>query len=385
MAEFNVEFDKQTILIVDDQPNNLKILSSVLGDKYRLYIANSGEKALKILEMTHPDIILLDIMMPEMDGFEVCKRIKSNSRLESIPIIFLTAKNSIDDIIKGFELGAVDYIIKPFNILEVKARIDTHLKLYAALDKINEQKRELEEINAELIQTQIEMQKRNEDLSIAHEAVEAHAHSVNVLNIKLLESEHKIKQINQELLKANKEKDKFFSIIAHDLKSPFSGFLGLLQLLHEENKSFSEEEKRGIILQIFDSSKNLFTFLENLLDWSRLQRGVIKFEPENIALRTLVDFNIQLNRANTSIKQIKINNEVPEELNVFADRQMLSTVIRNLISNSVKFSYKSKKRSLKNSFMRESLIELEIDVNKKAEFGAITLAAKFFMLGIFEK
>ncbi len=77
-----------------------------------------------------------------------------------------------------------------------------------------------------------------------------------------------------------------------------------------------------------------------MLDWSRLQRGVIKFEPENIALRTLVDFNIQLNRANTSIKQIKINNEVPEELNVFADRQMLSTVIRNLISNSVKFSYK---------------------------------------------
>jgi putative two-component system response regulator len=105
MAEFNVEFDKQTILIVDDQPNNLKILSSVLGDKYRLYIANSGEKALKILEMTHPDIILLDIMMPEMDGFEVCKRIKSNSRLESIPIIFLTAKNSIDDIIKGSSLG----------------------------------------------------------------------------------------------------------------------------------------------------------------------------------------------------------------------------------------------------------------------------------------
>ena len=126
---------KDIILVVDDQSNNLKVIASVLGSDYSLSIANSGVNALKILENNMPDLILLDIMMPDMDGFEVCRRIKSNERIRHIPVIFLTAKTDIDDIIKGFRCGAVDYITKPFNATEVDARVQNHLKLKHALDR----------------------------------------------------------------------------------------------------------------------------------------------------------------------------------------------------------------------------------------------------------
>jgi two-component system, sensor histidine kinase and response regulator len=338
MNRNGMNFDKYTILVVDDQPNNLKVVSSVLGETYRLYVANSGEKALKILDMTKPDLILLDIMMPEMDGFEVCRRIKENPYNANIPIIFLTAKHDIEDIIKGFELGAVDYIVKPFNILEVKVRINTHLQLQAAMDIIKAQKNELEEANSILINTQDELQKRNDDLVMAHEAVEEHAHSVNILNIKLLESEHRIKQINKDLVRANKEKDRFFSIIAHDLKSPFSGLLGLLQVMCQDRTMFSEEEQLEMLKQIYDSSKNLYNLLENLLEWSRFMRGAMICELEPIELKLLVEYILQLSRANVSLKELQLHNTIADDIVVNADRQMLNIILRNLISNAIKFT-----------------------------------------------
>lgn len=121
---------KDVIMVVDDQPNNLKVIGSVLGEEYTISIANNGRNALKLLDNFLPDLILLDIMMPEMDGYEVCKKLKENFLTKDIPVIFLTAKTDIADIVKGFECGGVDYITKPFNPLEVKVRVKNHLKLY---------------------------------------------------------------------------------------------------------------------------------------------------------------------------------------------------------------------------------------------------------------
>lgn len=123
---------KDLILVVDDQANNLNAISSVLGEEYAVSIANNGMNALKILENSIPELILLDIMMPEMDGFEVCRRIKEDERIREIPLIFLTAKTDIEDIRKGFECGAVDYITKPFNPKEVKVRVRNHLEMHHA-------------------------------------------------------------------------------------------------------------------------------------------------------------------------------------------------------------------------------------------------------------
>jgi CheY-like chemotaxis protein len=127
--------ERATILVVDDTPDNLALMSSLLIDDYTVRIANSGEKALAIAtSRSPPDLILLDIMMPGMDGYEVCQRLKCNIKTANIPVIFLTAKAEIEDERKGLEVGAVDYITKPICPPLVMARVKNHLALKAMAD-----------------------------------------------------------------------------------------------------------------------------------------------------------------------------------------------------------------------------------------------------------
>jgi putative two-component system response regulator len=120
---------KQRILVVDDIAQNISIVNEILKPYYKIMAALSGPKALEIANSDNsPDLILLDIMMPEMDGFEVCKKLKSDSKTREIPIIFLSALDDMKDKVKGLELGAVDYLSKPFQPEEVLARVKTHLK-----------------------------------------------------------------------------------------------------------------------------------------------------------------------------------------------------------------------------------------------------------------
>jgi putative two-component system response regulator len=122
---------KPTILVVDDTPDNLDLMGDLLMDDYRVKVANSGKKALEIVQSASPpDLVLLDIMMPEMDGYEVCRILKSSEETKNIPVIFLTAKTNTIDEQKGFEIGAVDYITKPISPAIVMARVKTHLDLY---------------------------------------------------------------------------------------------------------------------------------------------------------------------------------------------------------------------------------------------------------------
>lgn len=139
--EQNFDHSKFTILIVDDSAMNLKVLCSVLEKKkYIVAMAQNGNDALSYLETERPDLILLDVMMPEIDGYEVCIEIKKRKELKWVPIIFLTAKTEIDSIVKGFESGGVDYITKPFNTPELLARVQTHLELKKAREEILELK-----------------------------------------------------------------------------------------------------------------------------------------------------------------------------------------------------------------------------------------------------
>ncbi len=147
-----------------------------------------------------------------------------------------------------------------------------------------------------------------------------------------------MKLLENELQNNIKEKDKFFSIIAHDLKAPFSGFLGLTKILSEELHSLSMKDLFELGGALQSSATNLHKLLENLLEWSRLQRGTIKFCPEYFDLSKLVANNIAIIHATTDIKQIKVENKVPENLSVFADMNMLNAILRNLISNAVKFT-----------------------------------------------
>lgn len=136
--------EKQTILVVDDTPENIDILVGVLSEKYKVKVASNGEKALKVVSKALPDLILLDIMMPVMDGFEACKSLKNNPDTSGIPVIFLTAKATPEDIVKGFDLGAVDYVTKPFNARELEVRVSNHLQLKSAQSNLEHKNTQLQ-------------------------------------------------------------------------------------------------------------------------------------------------------------------------------------------------------------------------------------------------
>ncbi|MBF0195684.1 MAG: response regulator [Magnetococcales bacterium] len=139
----NNTLSKSTILAVDDTPANLDVVKGILSDEYLVQAAINGKMALKIIEKKKPDLILLDIMMPDMDGYEVCQRIKENAEFQDIPIVFLTAKTEVDDEIKGLEHGAVDYITKPISAPILKARVKTHLALREATQKLDQHNKQL--------------------------------------------------------------------------------------------------------------------------------------------------------------------------------------------------------------------------------------------------
>ncbi|MCI5130808.1 MAG: response regulator [Candidatus Electrothrix sp. EH2] len=139
-----MQSEQDAILVVDDQPANLKVLLSFLQEHdYRVYMVDSGQRALDILPRIQPDLILLDVMMPGKSGFEICRRIKADKELAALPVIFMTALDSLEDKISGFSAGAVDYITKPFQQVEVLARIHTHITL-------RKRERELEEALEEI-------------------------------------------------------------------------------------------------------------------------------------------------------------------------------------------------------------------------------------------
>lgn len=156
MTEENIILEKPTVLVVDDTPDNLTLMSGLLKDQYKVKIANNGERALKVVQTgTLPDIILLDIMMPVMDGYETCRHLKANTETRDIPVIFLTAKAEVEDEMKGFELGAVDYITKPISPPIVMTRLKTHLQLKRMRDYLKDKNEFLEE----------EVQKRTQEVT----------------------------------------------------------------------------------------------------------------------------------------------------------------------------------------------------------------------------
>ena len=264
---------KAIIFVVDDQPINLTVLGEILTvNGYATSFASDGKAALDAIKIELPDLILLDVMMPGIDGFEVCRQLKQDATVSDIPIIFLTAETQQNSVIAGLELGAVDYVTKPFNEKELITRIQTHLELQS------------------------------------------------------------VKKALQEALAA---KEKFVSIIAHDLYHLFHSLVTLGARLAEHKIPLSVETKDSHIQRIFQFSKKGYTLLENLLEWSRTQMGKMPINPEIINLQSLIDKNIELQGVNVK----NINTHIGDDaLSVFADKNMLDTVIRNLLSNAVKFT-----------------------------------------------
>ena len=273
-----METKNYTILIVDDNPNNLKVLGGVLKVAgYNFRMAKSGKLALSVLQKTKPELILLDIQMPEMDGFETCEKIKEIHEYKNIPIIFLTANTDSESLNKAFEVGGVDYVTKPFNTEELLRRIETHIKLK--------------------IQT-------------------------------------------EELSRQNASKDKFFSIISHDLKNPLANIIGFSELIKENFEEINTEKLLNFVHYINNSAVYALEILDDLLDWSRIQRGSLKSSKQNFNLSELLKSNIDGHTPQALAKSIFFESNFEKNVLIHADERMVSAIVRNLISNAIKFTPK---------------------------------------------
>jgi two-component system, sensor histidine kinase and response regulator len=335
---FNVHDKKSLILIVDDIPKNLQVLSSILNtENYKISFASNGAQAIDVAKSSMPDLILLDIMMPEMDGYEACRILKSENSTKHIPIIFLTGKAETDDVVRGLQLGAIDYVTKPFNSSELLTRVKTHLELKHSRDAI-------EEYNAELEKTQ------------------------------------------NELKSVIASKDKFFSIIAHDLRGPFSGFLGLSELLKDRYEDMSGEDVSRISSSMNQAAKNLFSFLENLLEWSRSQMGHMEYKPSKLDLSETVTRTFSIFEATAAEKKVELVNLIDKNTFATADNNMLNTIVRNLVSNALKFSNAEGKIELSTELADDNFVQVNVrdygvGMNHEARSKMFKIEEKYSMPG----
>ena len=356
---------KKSILIIDDHPNNLKLISTLLDGKYNVIIANSGLKGLKTIEKKVPDLILLDINMPEMNGFQVCDILKKDANTKNIPIIFLTANTDFESIAKGFDVGAIDYITKPFNSKEVLVRINTHIQLSESIITIKSQ-------NEALLKAKDALDKKNQELISALFSLEERTKNISELNQRLKKSEHHLMATVEKLEQSNSEKDKLFSIIAHDLRSPFQGFLGITKIFVEDNTdAFSKEELNEIFLSMNQNAQKLYELLENLLEWASLKRNVTRFKPRSLNVSDTIINNAEIFQLNAKEKNISISiASIDNGLEIFADEEMVNSILRNLLSNALKFTIRSGK--------------IEV-LAEKTESGQVKIGIKDSGIGIPEK
>jgi CheY-like chemotaxis protein len=225
------------ILVVDDMTQNLQILMSILEKVgYNISFALSGKQTLERLTKVKPDLILLDLMMPDLDGLEVCKRLKVNPDWCDIPVIFLTASHEPDKLLEAFEKGAVDYVTKPFKTAELLARVKTHL---------------------ELKQTRDELKNMTEELEIARDSA----------------------------LELSNLKSQFLANMSHEIRTPMNGVLGMTDLLLNTELN---QQQRDYLKILRGSGEDLLKLIEDILEISKLEMGATKLSYTSFDLRELL-------------------------------------------------------------------------------------------------
>lgn len=279
---------KNLILVVDDVEQNVAVVSQILRTNgYGVMAAFNGETALRMLEKRIPHLILLDIMMPGMDGFEVCAKIKENENLSQIPIIFLSALSDTDVKVKAFNTGGVDYISKPFQEAEVLARVAVH--------------------------------------------------------IKIARLEHEQRELIDQLSERNEEKDRLMQIVSHDLRSPLGGIKGLSQILADGEEAEMPELVREFSEIIVQTSDTLLNLVNDLLDLAKIESGKQRVNLAEFDIIGTLQNAVKLQEKVAQSKGLQLIFEqtlatVPFQ--IVADEPKIMQVINNLLSNAIKFTPK---------------------------------------------
>lgn len=276
---------KERILMVDDNPTNLQVLFQTLnGLGFELRVAKNGEDALALAQKTRPDLILLDVMMPPgIDGYEVCKRLKADPATSDAKIIFLTALGETKNKVQGLELGAVDFITKPFQAEEVIARVHTHLSI-----------RRLEK---------------------------------NLI---------KEKEVAET---AKKTMNNFLNGMSHELRTPLNGILGFADLLKRELFGPLNEKQKTYVEHIGSSGKHLLSLINDVLDIAKIDSGQAQLDLETLDINELIDGTLNMTKTQFMEKGIEVKTFVDSSLSTIeGDRRKCKQVFLNLLSNAIKYT-----------------------------------------------
>lgn len=295
-----------SILIVDDNPHNLQILGNILQENnFEIEFAISGEAAIKWLQIKLFDLILLDINMPGMDGFEVCMKIRKNESLKNIPVIFLSAESDRESILKGFELGAQDYITKPFDAREMLSRIKTHLTLKKSL----------------------------EDLALLNKTLEK---KVEERTHQLRDANEKLESLNLKLVDLDKTKSQFLNIISHEIRTPLNGIKGPLELL----KDLANTRDIKQLVEILDISvERLEHFSLDALLITQLKTKQSDIRKEKIILNEIIKEVLYEKKEKLQVKNLTVTiNENANPLLIIGESELVRKCIENILDNAIFYS-----------------------------------------------
>ena len=293
---------KPKILLVDDAPTNIQMLAAILETDHKIIVAPNGRIALQMTTLHKPDLILLDIEMPELDGYQVCAKLKADVNTQGIPILFLTARDSEQDEVRGLSLGAIDYLTKPFNPTLVMARVKNHLELKRHQDT-------LEQITLAL--------------EMSNEIVE-----------KAKKSAEKAKESAE---KANRTKGEFLANMSHEIRTPMNSIIGFTDLMAQTPLT---EKQHRYLDTIKSSGEHLLTVINDILDFSKIQAGKLILESIPFNLKHIIEQSVSHFSMLSQKKEITILHtlfpDVPTTLT--GDPHRLRQILFNLLGNAVKFT-----------------------------------------------
>lgn len=295
----------RTILVVDDIAANRNLLGETLEPRgYEVLLASNGATALKVAERSRPTLILMDVNMPDIDGYQACRQLKAIPELAEIPVIFITANDDPESLVKGFQAGGVDYIAKPFKEEEVLMRVEAHVKIHALTRALEQSNRALALKNSEL---ESEVQRR--------------------------------KQAEEKANEANEAKSRFLSFISHEMRSPLNAIIGFSEELVDALTGEAQAQSHEDATRIRSASGHLLGLINNLLDLSKIEAGKMPLNLEEFALVPLVTElgkDIEpLVRRNGNKLRVQCNGEIGM---IRSDATKLKQVLMNLISNAGKFT-----------------------------------------------
>jgi signal transduction histidine kinase len=298
----------QKILIIEDTVTIAELIADILQkENYYTEIAHTGKEAFKLLKTNEFNLILLDLVLPDIQGIEILKKVRKQYYPETLPVLILSVIKEESKIAKHLDLGANDFLTKPFSELILKTKVKNLVQL---------QLNTLE--NQQLIKT--------------------------------------VKENEQQLKRLNTDKDRFIRIIGHDLSSPFNTLLGLSTLLLRKIHKYDKDKIKQNIEIINLTARNTYNLLCDLLLWSKSQAGKLPFEPENIKFNDICNKVVKEKQVQANHKDIKIRYFAPESTLLYADTNMLKTILRNLISNAIKFTHQGGKVEIRAYLDKQSTV-----------------------------